>query len=340
MVAILVLIATVQRGHGDDFLERLERKLSVNLFHDQVHLRLSGLLDFEGYFLDQPTPALIYTEDDFLFNPRLTVFLDAKIGPYVSAFAQVRVDRGFDPSDDGAQVRLDDYAFVVSPWKDGRFTLKAGKFVTAVGNWAPRHYSWENPFINAPLPYENLTGIWDSAAPGDADRLLRWGHVGEYDDGDYSDKSLRNPIIWGPAYATGFAVSGYFGRFDYAAEIKNAALASRPESWDLTARGFEDPTFSGRAGFRPNEMWNLGFSASAGPYLLDNARRLPAGRDIGDYRPFVLAQDISFAWRRFQLWAEVFQSRFQVPDIGDADTLSYYIEAKYKITPQLFAALR
>ena len=88
-------------------------------------------------------------------------------------------------------------------------------------------------------------------------------------------------------------------------------------------------------------MWNLGFSASAGPYLLAEASSsLPAGRSIGDYRQFLLGQDVSFAWHRFQLWAEVFESRFQVPRFGNADVLSYYLEAKYKITPQLFAAFR
>jgi predicted porin len=40
------------------------------------------------------------------------------------------------------------------------------------------------------------------------------------------------------------------------------------------------------------------------------------------------------------LWAECYEARFEVPGIGNADTLSYYLEAKYKITPQLFAALR
>ena len=30
----------------------------------------------------------------------------------------------------------------------------------------------------------------------------------------------------------------------------------------------------------------------------------------------------------------------KVPFVGDADTFSYYLEAKYKITPQLFGALR
>ena len=88
-------------------------------------------------------------------------------------------------------------------------------------------------------------------------------------------------------------------------------------------------------------MWNLGFSASAGPYLLSEAApSLPAGRGLGDYRELVLAQDLSFAWHHLQLWAEVYETRFEVPRIGNADTFAYYLEAKYKITPQLFAALR
>ena len=149
------------------------------------------------------------------------------------------------------------------------------------------------------------------------------------------------PIIWGPSYASGLAVSGSLGRFDYAAEMKNAALASRPESWSITQTGFEHPTFSGRAGFRPNEMWNLGLSASAGPYFRSEvAPTLPVGRSIGDYNELVLAQDLSFAWHHLQLWAEFYEARFEVPRIGNADTFSYYFEAKYKITPQLFGALR
>ena len=223
--------------------------------------------------------------------------------------------------------------------------MQFGKFGTVVGNWVPRHYSWDNPFINAPLPYENLTGIWDSSGPEDVDDIFYWGHV-PYEDvtqfGDgYYDKYLRLPVIWGPSYASGVSVSGAVGKFDYAAELKNASLSSRPESWDLTQVGFEHPTFSGRIGVRPNEMWNVGFSGSVGPYFRpEAAATLPSGKGIGDYRQILLGQDVSFAWHRFQLWAEVFESRFEVPNVGNADVLSYYIEAKYKITSQLFAAVR
>ena len=336
---ILLVALALRLTARADFLEKVHDAFSLNDPQGRFHLQLSGLADLEAYSIDQPTPALIFSEHDFLFNPRLTLFLDLEVGSNIYFFAQTRVDRGFDPSDRGAEGRLEEYFLRYSPAKN--FHLQIGQFATVVGNWVAWHDTWQNPFINAPLPYENLTGIWDAGAPDETDDLLEWGHVGEYDSGDYSDKYLRVPIIWGPSYASGLAVSGSCGRFDYAAEMKNAALASRPESWRITQTGLENPTFSGRAGFRPNEMWNVGMSASAGPYLLSVAApTLPAGRGIGDYRELVLAQDVSFAWHHLQLWAEFYEARFEVPRIGNADTFSYYFEAKYKITSQLFGALR
>jgi hypothetical protein len=148
-------------------------------------------------------------------------------------------------------------------------------------------------------------------------------------------------VIWGPSYASGVSVSGRLGKFDYGAEVKNSSLSSRPESWSLTEIGFEHPTFNAHLGFRPNQMWNFGLSASDGAYFRPEAEQtLPGGRDIDDFRELVLGQDASFAWHHLQLWAEFYEARFQVPRAGDADTFAYYFEAKYKFTPQLFGALR
>jgi predicted porin len=33
-------------------------------------------------------------------------------------------------------------------------------------------------------------------------------------------------------------------------------------------------------------------------------------------------------------------SRFEVPNVGNADTVAYYVETKYKFTPELFGAVR
>src|SRR5437870_13128706 len=189
------------------------------------------------------------------------------------------------------------------------------------------------PVINAPLVYENVTAIQDKYAPYSPLYFI----YAPYSYGKYA----FNPVIWGPSYASGISISGRRGRFDYAAEIKNASLSSRPESWNVTETGFDNPTFTGRLGFRPNEAWNFGLSASDGAYFRQEAERtLPPGRDIDDYREFVLGQDASFAWHHLQLWAEFYEARFEVPRVGDADTFAYYFEAKYKFTPQLFGALR
>jgi hypothetical protein len=314
---------------ADDFLDQVDDALTMNAFHGDVRARLSGLIDLEVFRIDQPPPGLINTDDHFLANPRLSLFLDAQLGAHVYLFVESRVDTGFDPTDHGVQVRLDEYAVRYTPWEDGRFNLQIGKFASVVGNWIPRHLSWENPFVTAPVPYENLTQIQDKA------------YYGYFTGGVTADKYKYVPVIWGPSYASGVSVAGRLGHFDYAAEIKNASLSSRPESWNVNAVGFEHPTVNGRLGFRPNQMWNFGFSASDGAYLRPEAEpSLPAGRDIGDYHQRVLGQDIGFAWHHLQLWAEFYEARFEVPTVGDADTFTYYLEAKYKFTPQFFGALR
>jgi hypothetical protein len=331
-LSLCFLVCTARAFDTDEFFDRLDSALTVAAFQDNLRARLSGTIDLEFYNFQQPAPGLIDSKIDNIFNPRLTLFLDVQLGPYLYFFGETRVDRGFDPSDHGAQVRLDEYALRITPWEDGRFTLQAGKFATVIGNWIPRHLSWENPFINAPLVYENVTPISDKFAPFSAQQFV-YGFV--------YDPRFWNPVIWGPNYASGISVSGKLGQFDYAAEVKNASLSSRPQSWSFTKNGLGDPSFDGRIGFRPNQMWNFGFSAADGAYFQRQAEpTLPPGRDIDHYRELLIGQDVSFAWHHLQLWAEFYETRFEVPRVGDADTFAYYLEAKYKFTPQFFGALR
>lgn len=316
----------------DDFIDRLDSSLTFAGFENEARFRLSGTLDTEFYHFDQPAPALIDANVHNLFNPRLTLFLDAQFGSKIYFFGQARLDRHFDPSDHGADVRLDEYVLRFTPWDDGRFNLQAGKFATVVGNWVPRHLSWDNPFVDAPLIYENITAISDKAAP-----LSPLDFVHRFQNEKYE----FNPAIWGPSYASGVSAFGRLGQFDYAAEMKNTSLSSRPESWTVTEIGFDQTTLNARIGYRPSEMWNFGISASDGAYFRPEAEQtLPRGRDLDDYRELVIGQDASFAWHHWQLWAEAYEVRFQVPRVGDADTFAYYLEAKYKFTPQFFGAVR
>lgn len=330
-ITIFVLLVSVCAVRAQDFLDPVEEALSFHSLDDQVRARISGTFDLEAYHFELPPPGLINTSDESLLNPRLILFLDGQVGSKVYLFVQSRFDRGFDPSDRGARASFDEYALRVTPWEDGRVTLQIGKFATVVGNFVPRHLSWENPFINAPLPYENLTAVQDRTgrvAPNLEHQLM-------------GEKYELIPLVWGPNYSSGASVSGHVEQFDYAAEIKNTSLSSRPEVWDVTQTDFRDPTFSARVGYRPNQMWTFGVSGSDGAYLQRQAEAvLPPGRGIGDFRERLLGQDISFAWHHLQVWAEFYEARFDIPRGGNGDTFAWYVETKYKFTPQLFGALR
>jgi hypothetical protein len=324
----------------DDLIDRIDDALTWSTAHDQFRLRVSGLLELEAYHFESSPPGLIHADGENLLNPRLSLFLDAQVGSQFYFFAQSRLDRGFDPSDGNAQLRLDEYALRFTPSAaNGRINFQIGKFATVVGNWTARHLAWDNPFITAPLPYENLTGIFDEAAANSAETLLRWANL-RPSDGSYLDQ-YRVPILWGPSYASGAAVSGVIGKASYAVEFKNASLSSRPASWDAGQVQWQHPTFSGHLGYRPDESWNLGVSFSTGSYLRSSAQpTLAPGATLSDYREIVIGQDVGFAWHHLQIWAEAYEARFKIPGVGNADTLAYYLETKYKFTPQFFGAIR
>ena len=329
----------------DEVFDKLDQALTVSLGDGKVRMRLSGLIDLEAYSLPQPAPGLIFTERYALFNPRLTLFFDAQFGSHLYAFVQARADQGFDPGYRSGRVALDEYAIRYTPWEDGRLSVQIGKFATVFGDWAPKHSSWETPFITAPLAYENLTGIWDSSAADSLETLRFWAGLTDAAGTSRRDalaaRRLRLPLIWGPSYASGAAIFGHIGKFEYAAEVKNASLSSRPDDWDATQVQWRRPTFTGRLGLRPNQSWNMGASGSIGSYLNRFASGTTApGHSLSDYRQILLGQDVSFAWHHWELAAEVMESRFEIPGVGDADSLAYYISAKYKFTPQLFGAVR
>src|SRR6202011_1082946 len=208
-LSFCAVTATAQALDLEDFFERLDNALTATAFQGNFRARLSGTMDLETYHFQQPAPGLIDSNIDNLFNPRLTLFLDAQLGSQIYFFAQARVDRGFEPSDHGAQVRLDEYAVRVTPWDDARFNLQVGKFATVVGNWVPRHLSWENSFINAPLVYENVTPNSATFAPISSYNFVH---------GFVYTPSIWKPVIWGPSYASGVSVSGRLGQFDYRSE--------------------------------------------------------------------------------------------------------------------------
>jgi hypothetical protein len=333
-IALGLLLAAPLGCAQESLLRRLDDALSYQSPNGRFRSDLSGLVDLEAYFVDERPPGLIFGNSDF-FNPRLSLFLDTHLGEQFYSLVQFRADRGFDPrlKPDG-DARFDEYLLRWTPWADGRLNVQAGKFATVFGKWVQRHDSWHNPFITAPLPYENVTVMTDQVAPGGPGGFLGRRSVAD-------TKATWIPVVWGPAYNSGASVFGQWGKFDYAFEFKNTSISSRPTAWDAQDTGWEHPTFSGRLAHTPNAAWNYGVSASHGSYLLPAAEAtLPAGYGRGSYRQTTIGTDFSWSHHGWQVWGEAMVARFQVPRVGNADTFTWFLETKYKITPNLSAAVR
>ena len=116
---------------------------------------------------------------------------------------------------------MDEYFLRYTPFEDSRLNFQFGKFATVVGTWVLRHNSWNNPFINAPLPYENVLVITDHVAPASPAAFLARRNK-------FDDKRTWVPVIWGPSYASGGSIFGRIDKYEYAFEVKNVALSSRP----------------------------------------------------------------------------------------------------------------
>jgi len=158
--------------------------------------------------------------------------------------------------------------------------------------------------------------------------------------------STRNPLIGIPdgyplQYPLGIQTSGASGPFDY-----RAAVVSLPVQHEgYTPEPTPTPRPAIGAGFTPAIGARIGVSATWGPYLnRDLAPTLLAGRSWRAYSEGIYAADAQLSRGYLELHGELARSIYEVPD-GDAGIktvrgLTYYTEAKYTLTPRLFAAGR
>lgn len=294
---------------------------------------LGARFDLEAYGYEAPFPGLVESDDDFFIQPRLTLSLNYDNNQKLSAFALVRADRGFDPGrESDGDVRADAYWARIAPWGPA-FQLQVGKSATVFGNWASRHDAALNPFINAPLPYDNVANFSSVGIPADSAAFLKRRDAPD-------NRDTWSPIIWGPAYGHAVAALGTVGAFDYALDVRDTALSARPEMWEEPFNS-SAPVFTTRLGWRPDEAWRLGVSASTGPYLEEDAKSsLPTGTARDDFDQTTWGADAEFSFRRLQIWAEVIGARIEAPGVGDLDTLAWYVEAKQKFGTRAFAGLR
>jgi len=306
-----------------------------------------GIFTFGGsaeallFSSDSPTPGLVKESGEF-FAPRLNLTLDALPSEYLYFHARGVADRGFDPGNDlDGLLRIDELYFRYRPFGTNALNVHVGKFATRFGSWRDGHYFFDDPFILPPLLYGNVIGIGVQNPASLSPAAIAARDSGQLTSVLAAPERPWASTIWDANYATGIAVSGDVGTVSYAFEIKNAGISSHPDQWVPDLDDYRSPTYTGRISYRPDAAWQLGVSASRGPYLENGAEVfLPAGIDRGDLPHTAIGLDARWAYRDFILSGEVIGSQFETLEVGDLRSLSYYLQARWKAAPGIWLAAR
>lgn len=298
--------------------------------------KFGGSFENTLWVADDIPPAFLEFDKGYLLDPRFSLSFDYQPDPRFYLHTTVRADRGFDPgTQPNGDFRLDSLILRYRPFADNTLNLQAGKFPTIVGNWVPTHHYYEDPFLLAPLPYSAITGINVNNPVNHSPQAIE-ARANASNPTIHRAKTNWSSIIWGPAYANGFAAFGSKGNFDYAFEFKNTSLGSSPDEWDFGQGDFGDPLIAARFGYRPDAAWAFGLSASHGPYL-NAGYRGELGR--GDFNQSLIGLDLRWSHRNWIVSGEAFFSTYDALT-EDLQTFSYYVQARYKAAPGLWFAGR
>jgi len=288
------------------------------------------------------SPALLDFEDGVFFAPSLSLSLDVQPSDRWYFHASVKYDRGFDAgSHPDGELRLDEVMLRYHILEDRKMTIQVGKFPTVFGSWVSDHDFYDDPFLTAPLPYGEINGAGVFRSGQTSPLGIQGRALGLTPDIFHLEPTRWSSHIWGPAYSNGLSIFGSHGKWDYAVEIKNSDLGASPKEWGFGDGDFDSPTFSGRIGYRPDASWKFGVSLSQGPYLTEDAEPfLPLDVERSDLAHTLIGMDVRWAHHDWIISGELIHSSYETLTAGDLDSLTWYLQARWKAAPGLWVAGR
>ncbi|MBI4408998.1 MAG: adenylate/guanylate cyclase domain-containing protein [Gemmatimonadetes bacterium] len=296
----------------------------------------SGRLDLEGYFPQESPPWLIPVQGSFV-APRLRLIVELFAGEHVAGFAELRGDRGEEPSSGRLQARVEQAFVRVTPWRGRELHLQAGKFVTPFGDYAQRHHTVFDPLIRPPLPHDYRTMVCGPLAPGSVDGFLGWKNKVPMDF-----RPLGAPVVWGVPYQFGALAFGKAGRLSFRVAALSSAPSSEPEEWDPRLDQERNPSVVAHLGWQPLPELALGASYSQGPFMSEELKApLPAGTSVDDFDQVLWGFHAAFQRGSAQLRGELFLDDWHVANVPqEVRDVSYYLEAVLTLAPGLYTAAR
>jgi class 3 adenylate cyclase len=297
----------------------------------------SGRLDLEGYVPGDAPAWLIPTTHAFV-APRASLGVDVFAGQRANALVELRADRGEAPADRPLQVRVEQAWLRLSPLAGHDVSLQAGKFVTPFGGWPQRHASLSaDPFIRPPLSYDYRTMICGNFLPASSAGFVTWKDAPDF------FRPMGAPPVWNAPYQVGAMVAGGWKGFNGRAAVMNSAPSSEPGEWSSLGTGKHGPSYVAHLGVQLVPELSVGASYDRGGYLIDTpgGAPLPAGQAIDHYFQALWGFEAAFARGPVEARAELVLDSWDVPNVTEYPRdISWYGEAKVKLSPGLFAAAR
>ncbi|HEV7587198.1 MAG TPA: adenylate/guanylate cyclase domain-containing protein [Longimicrobium sp.] len=297
----------------------------------------SGRLDVEG-FVPGDAPAWLMPSTHPFVAPRASLLVDVFAGARVNALVELRADRGEAPADRPLQARVEQAWLRVAPVAGADLSLQAGKFVSPFGGWTQRHASLAaDPFIRPPLPYDYRTMICANFLPGSAAGFVSWK-----DDPAFF-RPMGAPPVWNAPYQVGVMAAGGWKGVGVRAAVMNSAPSSEPSEWNTLGAGKHGPSYVAHVGVQVMPELSVGASYDRGGYLIDapGGAPLPAGEVIDHFFQELWGFEAAFARGPVEVRGELVLDTWDVPNVPEYPRdVSWYGEAKVKLSPGLFAAAR
>ncbi|MBT4097468.1 MAG: hypothetical protein HOM68_02785 [Gemmatimonadetes bacterium] len=260
------------------------------------------------------------------FSPvRARLFADTEIADRFQVFMTILYDEGL------GHFEMEG-AYVVMPSVGGHeaMNLQIGKMATPFGRFAARSFATANPVIGTPLIYQYFSAIQGKVVPANVDQQLAWRH----DRATYRGQ----PTVYDACWNTGVQLFGSLPQLAYAVAVTRGTL-SNPDAADN-----DGVAVVGRVGLQPTMGWQIGASASYGPYLQQSAYDaglFTRSGDIEDYSQLVFGMDTQYSVWHCEVIAEVLHSRWEVANVDEELSLwGGYVEASARLRPRLSWALR
>ncbi|MFC1608056.1 hypothetical protein ACFL47_08805 [Candidatus Latescibacterota bacterium] len=265
--------------------------------------------------------------NDNPFNPlRATVFMESWIDDDVGFFLEFLWDSGDPPTGGSTKPRVNGAYAVISPFETDALNFKFGLIPSVFGTWAPRTYADKNPLIGVPLMQHYFVSHSGNHLFATTDEMRD-----SLDDESDDFMSVAYDACW----PYGVEAFGFFSKYEYALAVTKDTM-SNPMSF-----GNDGAQVMGRFGVRPLIGMRLGISAEYGSYLREGSTGLPDGTSLESVAQKAVGFDIHYSRAHTNIFSEVVLNWWENPNLNkDMGCTVWYVEAKQKLMPGFYAAIR